>query len=286
MSKLPRPIDLLNGRAGLGGLAITRDVAFGAHPRHRLDVYRPAKSRGTLPVIVFFYGGSWQTGERGAYAFVAARLARRGFVVAVPDYRLFPEVVFPGFLEDAALAVAWMFGHAKEFGGNPTELFLIGHSAGAYNAVMLALAPGYLRAAGLDAARLSGVIGLAGPYDFLPLGSGALRRIFAHGNDVAQTQPINLARGDAPPLFLLTGGADTSVLPRNSTALAARMRAIGGVVETRIYPRLGHVGIILAVLTLLRWRAPVMRDMLDFIAACRAGEYASAHSDATERMIG
>ncbi len=237
-------------------------------------------------MIVFFYGGSWQTGARSEYGFVAARLARRGFVVAVPDYRLFPEAVFPAFLEDAASAVAWMFRHASEFGGNPAELFLIGHSAGAYNAVMLALAPEYLRGAGLEAARLTGVIGLAGPYDFLPLGSGVLRRIFEHGNDVARTQPINLARGDAPPLFLLTGGADTSVLPRNSTALAARLRALGGVVETRIYPKLGHVGIILAVLSLLRWRAPVMRDMLGFIAACRAGDYVPTHSDASERMIG
>ena len=93
-------------------------------------------------MIVFFYGGSWQTGARSEYGFVAARLARRGFVVAVPDYRLFPEAVFPAFLEDAASAVAWMFRHASEFGGNSAELFLIGHSAGAYNAVMLGAGTG------------------------------------------------------------------------------------------------------------------------------------------------
>ncbi len=285
MRRVPRPLDLINGPAALTGLKVTRGLAYGAADRHRLDLYRPARAAGHLPVIVFFYGGAWQTGERAAYAFIAARLARHGFLVVVPDYRLFPEVRFPEFLQDAARAVAWVIGNAAAHGGDPRSMFLSGHSAGAYLAVMLALAPDYLRAAGSDSARLAGVIGLAGPYDFLPLGT-SLSRIFETGGEIALTQPITFARADAPPLFLLTGGADRSVLPRNSTALAARIRALGGMVETRIYPGLGHVGIVTAMFGLLRWRAPVLKDMLGFIAACRAGDYAPAHSDTAERMIG
>ena len=230
--------------------------------------------------------GAWSSGERANFGFVAARLARQGFLVAVPDYRIFPEVRFPGFLDDAAQAVAWMLGHAGAHGGDADAVFLAGHSAGAYNAVMLALAPDYLRAAGASAARLAGVIGLAGPYDFLPLGGATMRQIFGGAGDLAQTQPISFARGDAPPLFLLTGGADRMVLPRNTTALAARLRGLGGAVETRIYPGLGHVGIITALLSLLAWRAPVLPDVLAFIAACRAGDFAPARSDAAERLLG
>ena len=170
MARLPRPLDLINGPPGRAGLKVTRHLSYGEGARRRLDLYRPARTVGKLPVIVFFYGGSWQSGERADFGFVAARLARRGFLVAVPDYRVFPEVGFPGFLEDAAQAVAWMFDHAAGHGGDATSLFLMGHSAGAYNAVMLALAPDYLLTAGASAARLAGVIGLAGPYDFLPLG--------------------------------------------------------------------------------------------------------------------
>ena len=286
MARLPRPIDLINGPAALAGLKVTRHLPYGEGPRRRLDLYRPARAAGRLPTIVFFYGGAWQSGERASFGFVAARLARRGFLVAVPDYRVFPEVRFPGFLEDAAQAAAWMLGHAEAHGGDAGSMFLMGHSAGAYNAVMLALAPEYLRAAGASAARLAGVIGLAGPYDFLPLGGSTLRKIFETGGELAQTQPIGVARGDAPPLFLLTGGADRVVLPRNTAALAARLRALGGTVETRIYPGIGHVGIITALLSLLSWRAPVLRDVLGFIAACRAGEFAPAHSDAAERLLG
>ncbi len=286
MARLPRPIDLINGRAGLAGLHVTRDLPYGEGPRLRLDLYRPAHPTGKLPIIVFFYGGAWQSGERANFGFVAARLARQGFLVAVPDYRLFPEVRFPGFLQDAAQAVAWTLGHVEAHGGDAGSMFLMGHSAGAYNAVMLALAPEYLLAAGASTARLAGVIGLAGPYDFLPFGGSYLRKIFETGGDVAKTQPISFARADAPPLFLLTGGADRAVLPRNTTVLAARLRALGGTVETRIYPGIGHVGIITALLSFLSWRAPVLRDVLGFIAACRAGEFTPAHSDAAERLLG
>jgi acetyl esterase/lipase len=233
-------------------------------------------------MILFFYGGSWQDGARGDYAFIGKLLARQGFVVAVADYRLFPEARFPAFLEDCAAAAQFLLAHGAAYGGDTGAMFLMGHSAGAYNAVMLALHPDY---AALSEC-LAGVIGLAGPYDFLPLKDPALQAIFAEPADIRDTQPVTFAHGDAPALFLATGGADVTVKPRNTSALAAKLRQLGAAVETRVYPKLGHIGIVTALLPGLRWRAPVLRDVLGFIAACRAGEFFAPHSERSSTMIG
>jgi acetyl esterase/lipase len=285
MKFLPRPVDVLNKTVDLSGLSVTAGIAYETTDRGRLDIYRPAGAVG-LPVIVFFYGGSWQWGDRRDYGFIAARLARQGFVVAVPDYRLYPEVKFPAFLHDCAAATAFMLKNAAAHGGNADEVFLVGHSAGAYNAVMIALNPVFLADQGVSADRLAGVVGLSGPYDFLPLRDADIKEIFSTPPDLRLTQPVTFVREHAPPLFLAHGGADTTVLPRNTTALAARLRQRGGVVETRIYPRLGHIGIILTILPYLSWRAPVFKDVLAFIAACRAGEHAGARSEVGASMVG
>jgi acetyl esterase/lipase len=263
------PADLLYSLLSLGGLEITRDLAYGDGPRRRLDVYRPRDAAGAHPVVVFFYGGAWQGGSKAGFGFVASALARRGHVVVMPDYRLHPEVAFPDFLTDAAAAVAWTRAHAGAFGGDPRALFVAGHSAGAYLAVMLALDARWLAAAGSSRAHLAGAIGLAGPYDFLPLTRAAVKPIFEVVPDLAVTQPIRFADGRNPPLLLLTGDADETVRPRNSAALAARVRAEGGPVETRVYPGVGHAGIVLAFAPLFRGRAPVLADVAGFIAAHR-----------------
>ena len=181
-----------------------RNILFGRHLRQKLDIYCPASAspliaeRGIpvepLPVIVFFYGGSWQWGNRRDYKFVAAQLAKQGFVVVVPDYRLYPEVRFPAFLEDGAAAISWVFKNILAHGGDPDSVFLMGHSAGAYNAMMLALNTSYLDRAGQDAARIAGVIGLAGPYDFLPFHDPAIAQIFSGPTDDKVTQPITHVR--------------------------------------------------------------------------------------------
>lgn len=276
MPFLPRPIDLINKSVRLAGIRVTRGTAYGTQDRQVLDVYAPAEAQRS-PVLVFFYGGSWQGGHRADYAFIAGILAARGFVVVLPDYRIYPETRYPGFVEDCAAAVEFVCGHAQAFGGDPDAVFLMGHSAGAYNAVMVALAP--------DAPELAGVIGLAGPYDFLPLKDPTLKTIFAEPSDIRDTQPITHAHGDAPPMFLATGGADRTVLPRNTTALAARLRQFGAAVETKIYPNLGHIGILLALLPYFAWRAPVLQDVLEFIANCRNGEYFLPRSEFSTHMV-
>ena len=260
------PVDALNATIDTSGLVIQRDVSYAPGPRHAMDVYRPADISGPLPVVVFFYGGSWQTGSKRDYLFAAAELARRGMIVAVPDYRLYPQVRFPGFLQDAAQAVAYVQAHAAGWGGDSRRLVLVGHSAGAWLAVMLALDLAWLRAAGMDRGDIAGVAGLAGPYDFLPITGPDIQAVFSSAADLAETQPVNFVDGRNPPMLLLHGDADDTVLARNSHALAARIRAAGGPVVEKTYPGVGHIGIISSFAPLLRGRSPSQDDVAAFIS--------------------
>ncbi len=266
------PAALLNVTVPSQGAAETRDVAYADGPRHRLDIYRPPGANGGAPLVVFLYGGGWRTGDKAMYSFVARPLAARGAVVVVPDYRLYPEVAFPVFLEDNARAVAWAAAHAAELGADPRRLFIVGHSAGAYNAAMLALDPRLLSAAGFDRGRLAGVVGLAGPYDFLPITGEDVKPVFATVNNGPLSQPVTYVDGSNPPLLLLAGDADTTVNPRNTPSLAAKVRAAGGAAEDRILPGIGHIGIITAFAPLFRGRAPVLDDVWDFIVRRGAGK--------------
>ncbi len=256
-------LGILDALTPSGAYTATTDIAYGALPRQRLDVYRPQGS-GPHPVIVFFYGGGWESGERGPYRFVAESLTRHGYVVVIPDYRVYPEARFPTFIGDAAQAVRWARDNAGRFGGDPSRLFLMGHSAGAHIAAMVALDARYLAKVGMERRALKGFIGLAGPYDFLPLTSERFKTILA-APDMAQTQPITFADEGAPPMLLLHGLDDTTVLPRNSVNLAARLRENGSAVDTRYYLNLAHVGILLGLSSLLAGDRPVLADILAFL---------------------
>jgi len=263
------PLSVLNGVAvPSDGYRLLGDRPFGPHERHKLDVYVPtASATGPMPVAVFFYGGAWERGDRADYRFAGQALASQGFIAVVPDYRLYPEVAFPDFVQDGALALKWVRSNIAAQGGDPARIGLIGHSAGAYNAMMLALGPGYLAAAGLPPNAIAAAVGLAGPYDFLPLTSPTLQRIFAPAGDLSLSQPISYARADAPPLLLLHGLADGTVWPRNSERLAARITESGGRAALKLYPELGHVGILLALAPPFRDRAPVLADTVAFLRA-------------------
>ena len=246
-----------------------RNVAYGPQPRQRLDVYGPHRGKGqaAAPIAVFFYGGSWDSGRRQDYNWVGQALASRGFVTVVPDYGLYPQVRYPGFLEDGARAVRWAQDHATEFGGDPDRIVLVGHSAGAYNAAMLALDPRYLTAAGVDPTHVKALAGLSGPYDFLPLTDPIAERTFGEAQDLLATQPTRFVTAASPPAFLATGEADTMVYPRNTVKLAARLRSAGVEVEERHYPGIDHVRMVLALSRPFRGRAPVLDEMTRFLHA-------------------
>ncbi|MEO7654235.1 MAG: alpha/beta hydrolase [Sphingomicrobium sp.] len=244
-----------------GIIRVIEDAPFGPDPRQRLDIYRPISPARDLPIIVFFYGGSWNSGTRAGYAWVARALAARGFVVAVPDYRLVPEVRFPTFIEDGAAAVRLVSTIAESIGGDPDRIILAGHSAGAYNAAMLAYDERFL---GRDRARVKGFIGLAGPYDFLPLDGPATRAAFERSPNLAATQPINVIDRADPPAFIGSANDDRTVREKNSNSLAARLLAAGVRVERVRYPGLGHIGILTAVAKPWRGRASVLDDVTRF----------------------
>lgn len=260
------PAALLSMVTPVSDVVMVRDIAYDQHPRQRLDVYTP-RTAGveTRPVVVYFYGGSWTGGARGDFLFVAEALVSRGYVTVIPDYRLYPEVRFPAFVEDGAGATAWVLNNIEAYGGDPERVYLMGHSAGAHIAAMLTFDERYLRAAGRRPDDLAGMIGLAGPYDFLPLTSRTLQRIFAPPSQHAMSQPVNFVDGDEPPAFLIHGTVDDTVWPRNTRRLAAKIAAAGGQVSTQFYEGVTHTQLAGAFSRMFRHWAPVLEDVSTFI---------------------
>jgi acetyl esterase/lipase len=256
-------------------ITISSSIAYGKLPRQALDVCRPVDAVAA-PVVVFFYGGAWRSGKKELYRYVGKALARRGYVAVVPDYRVYPEVRYPAFIEDAALAVRWVKDNIGRFGGDSNKIFLKGHSAGAHIAAMLAIDVRWLEKVGLSPGRdVAGLIGIAGPYDYMPLRDKGLMAIFG-GADRPETQPIFHVCAGAPRALLMTGGSDRLVEPGNSTRLAARLRAAGNAATVRTYRRVGHYLIIAALAPILRFAAPVLRDVDAFIAeVARSGPLVS-----------
>lgn len=264
------PTKVLNALATRDGVRTTVNLSYAPGDRHGVDVYAPEGAEGA-PTIVFLYGGSWDSGDRGMYRFLGASLASAGVVCMVPDYRVYPQVRFPAFMHDAAHALAWARRHAATHGGAPDRLVLMGHSAGAQMATLLALDAEYLRTEGLEPkAALRGVIGLSGPYDFLPLRSPTLQAIFGAESEWPASQPINFATPGAPPMLLATGDDDAVVLPRNTERLAAKLRDAGNAVRTVTYPGIGHQEIIGAFAPTLHFLAPVRDDVLRFVTEATA----------------
>lgn len=265
------PITALNALAPAGTHTRTAGVAYGDGPRQKLDIYRPAQPAptGGWPVVVFFYGGSWNSGARGDYAFVGEALAARGILTLVADYRLYPEVRYPDFLRDGAAALAWGLEHASPLGGNPRRVFVMGHSAGAYNAAMLALDARWLQgnpAGAHQPAELAGFIGLAGPYDFLPMTNEDTQPVFFHPNYPPGSQPVSHVSRTAPPTFLGAARDDRLVDPqRNTLGLASRLQALHVPVTVKTYDGVSHATLIGAFGAPLRWLAPVLDDVVTFI---------------------
>ncbi len=246
-------------------------VQFGDHPQQRLFVHRPpagADSDGPLPVMVFIHGGSWRSGDPEPYAFVARNFAPQGYVVVLAGYRLGPDGQFPGMVEDGAAALRWITRNISDYGGDPSRIAVTGHSAGAYNAMMLALDTQWLEAEGLGADTIDAVVGIAGPYDFLPLDSDSTKAAFGHAEPLEQTQPVNFSRPDAPPVLLMTGDEDTTVLPRHVPSMAQAL-AEAGVPDTRIHtsviPGLGHIPIVMALATPFEKDGRVKREIGAFL---------------------
>lgn len=270
----PRVLSWLDAAMGGGqGVELVGDAVPFGRDRQTLDVWRPNASWGKRPVVVFIYGGGWTNGDRRSYAFAARAFARAGFVVVVPDYRKVPTVRFPAFVQDGAAAVHWVRDHVADYGGDPTRIALAGHSAGAYNAVMLALDRRWLRAEGVDPVIVKAAVGLSGPYDFYPFDKPRSRAAMLGVTDPMATQPISFARADAPPLLLVTSSRDTQVRPYNAYHLFERVKAAGGRAKLVEHDGLSHENVVMALSVPFRRLAPVLEESVSFIdAAMGRGE--------------
>jgi acetyl esterase/lipase len=270
---------LFNAIIPTGDLTKSADISYGVIPRQKLDIYTPKSATAApKPVIVFFYGGSWDSGGRDEYLFVAEALTSRGFIAVVPDYRLYPDVKFPDFIDDAAQAFVWTKTHISRYGGDANRIYVMGHSAGAHLAAMLTYDQTFLARAGGSYRDISGMIGLAGPYDFLPLKSERLMTIFGPVEGRPRSQPINFVDGDEPPALLLHGDNDTIVGPHNSANLARRIREKGGKVEHIRYPDMEHRAMVVSISAPLRSGKPVLDQIERFIRNGKALDSATLAS--------
>lgn len=256
------PLVLLDAAVSYDGYLASTGIRYQPGDRGRLDVYRP-RGTGPFPVVVWFYGGGWDSGDRDDYRFVGAALARRGFVTVIPDYTLTPGGRYPDFLRDGAAAVAWTVATIAELNGDAGRLAVMGHSAGAYNAAMLAYDDRWLRAAGVDPAVVDAFVGLSGPYEIFPYTSPVTRRTFGHVQE-ASVEPLAHVDADDPPALLLHGTDDETVSPRQADALAEALRRAGVGVRVVELPGDGHVAPLLALSPPFEENA-VMEPVIEFL---------------------
>lgn len=252
--------------ASFGDYSRNRDLAYGDQPLNTLDIYLPAKPAGA-PVVIYFHGGGWNSGNKSEYKFVGAALAEQGYVAVLPNYRLYPQVKFPVFMQDAAQAVAWAQAHVSDWDADSQRLYLMGHSAGAHIASLLGLNAGYLNAVNVDTRSVRGVIGLSGPYDFMPFKYPYMFDLFGPTERYSQSQPINFVRADAPRMLLLHGMQDKTVSPHNTEHLAKALTAVGASVKADYYPQANHGDLVAGFSIPARGRVPVLAAVSEFIGA-------------------
>ena len=239
-------------------------VAYGSDPLQTLYVFKPKQAEPNLPIVIFVHGGSWQEGNAVDYGFVGRAFAANGFVTFVVGYRKHPQHSYPAFVQDVASSVKWVNSHAAQFGGDAEKIFLVGHSAGAYDIALAVLDQRYFEEAGISDKHIKGVATLAGPFDFLPLDSDITREVFGKIGDLEKTQPINFVRKDAPPFLILHGTADTTVYPKNAKSLYKHLIDVGASAKLTEYQGVSHVGILLDMAKPLRGNAPVLSDVVKF----------------------
>jgi len=255
-----QPASLVNALLDDAHFRVERDLAYGDDARQQLDFYQPEGPAGREPVVLFVYGGNWREGDKATYLFVAHALTALGYRVAIPDYRLYPAVTWPAFVDDVARALTWVSGPEGPAPGAP--IILMGHSAGAHTAALLATDPGYFQRAGFDGA-LAAFVGLAGPYE-LPF-TDNVRPVFASLDEPAPVQPVALDVARMPPTLLLHGADDTRVVPRHSHRFRDALASAGVPVRLEIYEGIGHVELVAALAANLRWLAPTYDDLARFL---------------------
>ncbi len=257
------PLGMLNATVGDDGYTSVLNLSYSNKSRQGLDIHIPNNVKKNADVVVFFYGGRWQYGSKGEYGFVADALTSKGFITVIADYRLYPQVDWREFVQDGAMAYQWVVNNIKKYGGNPERVFVMGHSAGAHIAAMAAVDESLLEK---SIKRPCGLIGLAGPYDFLPIRDEDIIRIYSTASDLKNTQPISFVNKGDPAMLLLHGSDDEAVKPKNSINMAAKVKQVGGVADLRMYKDTDHIDILISLSSTFRSYTPALNDTAEFIA--------------------
>lgn len=260
------PLHVVNGLSPSGHYDVTSSIAYGELDRQTLDVYAPRDVVGPSPLVVYFYGGGWRKGDKDHFEFVASSLTKAGYVVVIADYRRFPDVIFPAFIEDSAMAVAWAKQNAAAYGADTSKMFLMGHSAGAHTAALLSLDARYLTKHGIDPREIQGLVGLSGPYDFLPITDSYLSELFPEETRY-DSQPINFVTADAPPTLLIHGTNDDLVVAANSASLANKLIAAGVDITLELYEGAGHALTVMSLAPPLDFTTRTLQDTRAFLDA-------------------
>jgi acetyl esterase/lipase len=253
-----------NARASLSGHQRLKDLSYGDAPGQQLDLYIPHRLQRPAPLVVFIYGGNWTAGSKNIYPFLADSFTSKGYLVAIPDYRKYPQVRFPGFMHDIALALRWLNDEMPRYGANPLKVHLVGHSAGAQMALLLACDPVYLHKVKLSPQRLASVTGVAGPYAFVP-GNDVYGEIFGHEPECWPMHPHRFIQGNEPPCLLLHGRRDHLVPVANARKLYCEMRRAGSPVSMKLYDNMGHLDILARMARMLGKTSDVRKSVLDFL---------------------
>jgi acetyl esterase/lipase len=244
--------------------SVSKDIAFGQAEWQKLDIYTPNNNaQHAKPVLVFFYGGSWDSGTKEMYFFVADAFTRLGYVVIIPDYAKYPAARFPVFMEDGAAAIAWTKQHVANYGGDPQKLFIAGHSAGAHLGGLLLTDARYLKKHALSPLDVQGFSGLAGPYNFTPI-RPSLMDVFGPPENYPNMQAMNFVNGDEPPMLLLHGAEDDTVGVRNQELLIEKLSAVGNPSTSILYPGLTHTSILTSLTPVLKKNSSTLDDMDKF----------------------
>ena len=256
------PLEILNGSVSNDGYKSNLDQLYASKPRHKLDIHTPNQVKNNTDVVIFFYGGRWQSGNKKDYTFVADAFTSNGVITVIPDYRLYPIVDWRDIIKDAAKAYQWVYENIQRYNGNPERIFIMGHSAGAHIAAMVAVDDSLLNT---RTKRPCGFIGLAGPYDFLPIRDADVKQVFSTADDITDTQPINYINEAEPPMLLLHGLDDTSVKPGNSVRMGKRMKKVDGLAEIKLYKDIDHIDLLISLSSTFRHVSPALKDSVTFI---------------------
>jgi len=259
------PTRLLSAVSQTDQVQVVRDLAYGATDRQKLDIYQPKQSIGqSSPVVIFVYGGSWQNGSKAGYGFIGHSLAQAGYTTVVIDYRLAPKQRYPAFVQDTADAIAWTYRNISQYGGNPQQLFVMGHSAGAFNAITAVNDQRFWRTTGVPDQAVLGVIGLAGPYAY-DFRDYSTRKVFPVGAHPDQIMPDRHPRPNAPAHYLLTAQRDRVVYDFNTQRMQAALQSVGVPVQVGVVPRVGHASMIVAMATPTEFLGSTRQMVLDYL---------------------